>query len=417
MKRFWSANASPDTQAVMTLLLCFSLNMLGRGMSDSFAVFVLPLGREFGWSRAELMGAYSISLLVFAGSGPFAGALLDRYSHRRLYLTGLACLAASLLGASVADRLWEIYLCVGVLGGIALATLGMIPAAILLKRWFTRSLSTAMGIAYTGLGCGALLFVPAAQHLIDIAGWRVAYRSLGIFVAVLALLAGLLPWRRITHGRRAAAPAAAPEPAAAAAPAEPVLPDLLRALRRRMFWGLAGVFFFTSTGMFMVIIQIVAYLVAIGVPPLQAAGIFGIIGALSIVGMIGSGWLAGRIGFRAVGVGSYAISLVGIALFDMMSHVSHPALLVGFVIAFGIAQGTRGPLIATLCARQFAGPAAGSVFGIITAAGGFGGALGSLLAGVLFDVSGGYDLSFAVAAASLMLASVPFFVLPEFRTR
>ena len=41
----------------------------------------------------------------------------------------------------------------------------------------------------------------------------------------------------------------------------------------------------------------------------------------------------------------------------------------------------------------------------------------SLLAGVLFDVSGGYDLSFAVAAASLMLASVPFFVLPEFRTR
>ena len=45
----------------MTLLLCFSLNMLGRGLSDSFAVFVLPLGREFGWSRAQMMGAYSIS--------------------------------------------------------------------------------------------------------------------------------------------------------------------------------------------------------------------------------------------------------------------------------------------------------------------------------------------------------------------
>ena len=411
MKRFWSADASPDTQAVMTLLLCFSLNMLGRGMSDSFAVFVLPLGREFGWARAELMGAYSISLLVFASSAPFAGALLDRYSHRRLYLTGLVCLAASLLGASVADRLWEIYVCVGVLGGVALATLGMIPAATLLRRWFTRSLSTAMGIAYTGLGCGALLFVPAAQHLIDIVGWRLAYRSLGLFVAALALLAGLLPWRRIAHGRHAAAPAAH------AAPREPVLPDLRRALHRRMFWALASVFFFTSAGMFMLIIQIVAYLVAVGVPPFRAAGIFGIIGGLSIVGMIGSGWLAGRIGFRAVGVGSYAISLAGIALLDMMSHVPHPALLAGFVIAFGIAQGTRGPLIATLCARLFAGPAAGSVFGIITAAGGFGGALGSLLAGVLFDVSGGYELSFAVAAASLMLASVPFLVLPEFRTR
>ncbi|MBP8297164.1 MAG: MFS transporter, partial [Burkholderiales bacterium] len=282
MNRFWSANASPDTQAVMTLLLCFSLNMLGRGLSDSFAVFVLPLGREFGWSRAQMMGAYSISLLVFASSAPFAGVLLDRYGHRRLYLTGLACLSASLLGASFADRLWEIYLCVGVLGGIALATLGMIPAATLLRRWFTRSLSTAMGIAYIGLGVGALLIVPAAQHIIDIAGWRWAYRSLGVFVAALALLAGLLPWRRITHGRSAAAPAAD------ALPEERVIPALLRAMRRRMFWALAGVFFFTSTGMFMVIIQIVAYLVAIGVPPLQAAGIFGSIGALSIVGMIGS---------------------------------------------------------------------------------------------------------------------------------
>ena len=395
----------------MTLLLCFSFNMLGRGMSDSFAAFVLPLVREFGWSRAQVMGAFSVSLLFFAGSAPFAGALLDRYGHRTLYLTGLTCLSASLLGASTLDQLWEIYVYVGVLGGIALATLGMIPATTLLKRWFTRRLSTAVAIAYTGLGSGALLIVPAAQHLINVAGWRGAYRTLGIFVAVMTLLAALLPWKRILRGRHAAAETAP----AGAGPG--VLHDLRRAMGRRIFWGLSGVFFFTSVGMFMVMIQIVAYLVAVGIPPLRAASAFGVLGALSVVGMIGSGLLAGRVGFRAVGLGSYAISIGGIALLDILGHAPHPVALAGFVVLFGISQGTRGPLIATLSARLFGGPAAGSIFGVISAAGGFGGALGSLLAGLLYDASGGYELSFVVAASILLLASIPVMVLPEFRTR
>jgi len=423
------APLSPDTKAVFALLLCFSLNMLGRGASDSFAVFLLPLGREFGWSRAELMGAYSISLLAFAGGSPFAGVLLDRFGHRALYLTGLVCLSASLIGAGSATALWQIYFCVGVLGGIALATLGMIPAASLLKRWFGRRLSIAMGIAYTGFGCGVLLIVPVAQHFIDEGGWRVAYRALGIAVAVLTLIVAMLPWKRILRGRPGVV-AARHEGAGYAAGGrtgdsaidsiEPPLrmsTDLLRAVRRRVFWGLSAVFLFTSIAMYMLLIQIVAYLVSIGVPPLKAASIYGVIGALSVAGMITSGFLAGRIGFRATGLSSYGITLTGLMLLVTYQHAPHPAALAGFVLLFGISQGTRGPLIATLSTRLFTGPAAGSLFGMITAAGGLGGAIGSWLAGFLYDVSGGYELSFAVAACSLMCASVPFLTLKEFRTR
>ena len=405
------AGVSLDAQAILALLLCFSFNMLGRGLSDSYAVFLLPLTREFGWSRAELMGAYSISLLVFAGAAPFAGALLDRFGHRALYVLGLVCLSVSLLGASAAQSLWHLYVCLGAVGGIALASLGMIPAAALLRRWFAGRLSTAMGVAYTGLGCGVLFIVPAAQWLISHGGWRSAYRTLGIAVAGLALVVTMLPWERILRGRYLA-------------PVNPMTNarqslrnELLQAISRPVFWGLASVFLFTSIAMYMVMIQIVAYLVSTGVPPLEAATSFGIIGALSVVGMITSGWLAGRFGFRLTGVMSYAITLAGIGLLILLRHSYSLVALSAFIVLFGISQGSRGPLIATLSTRLFHGRTAGMLFGIIVACGGLGGALGSWVSGLLFDLTGAYEMSFALAAACLLCAAVPFVTFPEFRSR
>jgi len=47
--------------AVAVLAVCFVLNMLGRGLGDSYAVFLLPLEREYGWSRYQLTSVYSVS--------------------------------------------------------------------------------------------------------------------------------------------------------------------------------------------------------------------------------------------------------------------------------------------------------------------------------------------------------------------
>ena len=46
------------------LAACFLLNMFGRGVGDTYAVFIRPLEREFGWTRSELTSVYSIYLLV-----------------------------------------------------------------------------------------------------------------------------------------------------------------------------------------------------------------------------------------------------------------------------------------------------------------------------------------------------------------
>ena len=100
-----------------------------------------------------------------------------------------------------------------------------------------------------------------------------------------------------------------------------------------------------------------------------------------------------------------------------LAHAPPAFALTAFVLLFGVSQGTRGPLIATLATREFPGRMAGPVFGCIAAAGGVGGALGAWLAGWLFDRAGTYDASFWLAAASFVMAALPFVIFPEFRRR
>ena len=227
---------------------------------------------------------------------------------------------------------------------------------------------------------------------------------------MLTLLVALLPWRRIAAGEVRPGRASGPAPGARA-----LVRDVSRAMRRPIFWGLAGVFFFTSIAMYIVMVQSVAYLISTGMTPLRAASVMGIVGMLSLGGMVASGWLAGRVGFATTGVVTFSVSLVGLALLAWLAHSPPAFALAAFVALFGISQGTRGPLVATLATREFLGHAAGPVFGCIAAAGGVGGAIGAWLAGWLYDRTGAYEASFALAGASFVLAALPFVLFREFR--
>src|SRR5690606_31702446 len=108
--------------------------------------------------------------------------------------------------------LWQLYLSAGVMIGVGVAALGMVCAAALIGRWYTRNLATAIAVAYSGFGCGILITLPLVQVLIETLGWRAAYEAVGLGVLALLPLCLLLPWRRL-EGRdrrpdRPAAPAA-----------------------------------------------------------------------------------------------------------------------------------------------------------------------------------------------------------------
>src|SRR3546814_5202458 len=97
------------------------------------------------------------------------------------------------------SSLWQLYLSVGLMAGLGIASIGMIPASALVSRWFDRRLATAMATVSTGYGAGTLILVPLAQLLIEREGWRAAYMWIGGGVLALALPMALLPGRSEEH--------------------------------------------------------------------------------------------------------------------------------------------------------------------------------------------------------------------------
>src|SRR6202051_4078136 len=190
----------PARTALNVLALCFALSVLGRGLGESFSVFLLPISESFGWDRADVVSVYSLSALAGGLASPLIGRLFDYSGPRSVYSLGLLLFGGAFLFAANASRLWQIQFSVGISVGLGIALIGNVPNSILLGRWFGPKLPTAMAVVYSATGAGVLVLLPASQLLIDHIGWRDAYQIFGVTALVLLVPLLLLPWRLFSTG-------------------------------------------------------------------------------------------------------------------------------------------------------------------------------------------------------------------------
>jgi MFS family permease len=387
------------------------ISLVSRGVGETFAIFLLPISREFNVDRAALTGIYSVYMLGLGFVSPVAGMIFDRLGARICYALGLGLYGLACELAASATALWQLYVLVGFGCAIGASMIGMVPASSLVSRWFAARLPTAMGILSASLGTGIFLFAPLAQSLIDRLGWRGAYSTLGwgIFVAMAIVL--VLPWGRISAG----SPDVMRARQAASSAVGATEWNLPRALRTPVFWALFAVMFFTSLSTYAVMVQVVAYLVESGMTPLRAAAVFGAVGMVSIAGMIGAGMLAERIGEVKVAMISYGSTIAGTAALAAVSLSDTTTMVTMFVLLFGTMQGSRGPLVAVLSARNFAGGRQTGIYGAVLFGMGMGGALGSWGSGALYDLTGGYYGGFALSAAGAACGLLLFVTVPGLR--
>ncbi|MCP3466322.1 MULTISPECIES: MFS transporter [unclassified Bradyrhizobium] len=394
--------------ALVVLALCFTLSVLGRGLGDSFTVFLKPISESFGWDRAQIVSVYSLTWLASGLTAPFVGRLFDHSGPRSVYALGLLLLGAAFLVAARANYLWQFQLSIGLCVGVGIAFIGIVPNSILLGRWFGPRLPTAMSVVYSAMGGGVLVLLPISQILIDHVGWRGTYEIFGFTALGLLLPLLLLPWRMFASG----SPHIVKK-------TDPDFVDegwtLLRAMRHHAFWALFSTFFFTAVGMYSIAAQIVAYLIDAGFPPLQAATAWGFSGVVLVFGMLGVSALDGLIGRRPSVLLSYAISILGILLLWLLQYNPNTILLTGFVVCFGSMMGSRGPLISATAMKIFRGKRVGTIYGSISIGSGLGSAFGSWSGGLIHDATQSYNPLLAFALASVVLGMIPFLVVPALR--
>jgi MFS family permease len=385
------------------------MNLVARGVPETFAVFLLPVQKGLGVSRADITLTYSVYMIAYGVSGPLAGQLVDRLGARVAYSFGLLSLGSGYLLAGFATELWHYLVTVGLLGGLGAAALGMIVASALLTRWFMTRIGSIMSLPYAAIGAGMLMLPPLTQVLISRYDWRVAHMVLGAGVLATLPLVMLLPLGRISAGsqewralRKAAATSAAgPWRISAAA-------------RTSAFWGLFAAYLFTSIAAYSVMPHSVAYLIELGFAPLFAASAFGLAGMLSAIGIIAIGWLSDRFGRRQTATLSYLSTITGVVALLSVSAYPTVLLVYAFAFFFGLMQGARGPIIVAMVATLFPG-GVGAVYGTLSVAQGVGAGFGSWFSGYLYEVTGSYTASFLLAICGSVAGLATFWVVRSLR--
>jgi MFS family permease len=372
---------------------------LAYGVWYAYSVFLVALLKEFGWSRSVLAGAFSVFTLVNGGAGPVLGALADRFGPRRLILAGGALLAASLWADSYVTRAWHLYVGFGLLTAIGVSTAGWTPAVVMVQRQFSARLGLALGIAGSGVGLGIFLVVPLCQALIDAFGWRWAFRSLGIVAAVWILPATYLAIRDTPVPAR---PAGARFSSAEAGGAH----SLDRALANPSFRYIGLAVFLGSICSQTLHVHQAAFLVDHGLSAMTAASVISVVGASSILGKTGGGFISDFFSRELVYALGMIGMIVGVGVLWLVAVAPSTWLALGYAALFGIGYSVTAFIVPAMMSDRFRGPHFGSIFGATQVASALGSALGAWLAGRIFDATGSYAIAFGVAAGAAAVAAL-----------
>jgi MFS family permease len=392
-----TARSSVPARLWLLLAAAFATFSIGAGFMHAYTVFLVTFIDVFGWSRAQVSLAYSVSQIVSGISSPLVGWLVDRLGPPRLILMGGVLLTAGLLATSRATELWHVVLLYGVVMTLGANCLGLVVFVPLLSRSFVSNRGMAVSVVQSANGFARAFSAPLATMMISGLGWRGAYVWQGVFMAAILLpLAGL--FRGIGAGghRR---------------PADGAGWTVRQAMRTPHFWLLFAVYMFTGLGSFLVALHQLAFAIHIGFDPLYAASVLGLGALLSLPGTIATGTLSDYVGREVSAVVTYGTSILGVVFALMITSPDQHLLLWLHACFFGLTWGARGPAITAKTADLFPGPHLGTILGVITIGTGLGAAAGSWLAGFVFDATGSYRVAFFLSILFYAAGSVAFWAL------
>ncbi|MGD9541037.1 MAG: MFS transporter [Parvularculaceae bacterium] len=385
--------------------------MVGAIYIYSLGLFIQPIEQEYGWSRTEISFGLTLLSIICVLLAPFMGMIIDKLGARSLALPGMVvyCLAIaslSLVGKEV--WMWWVGWFFVALGSVAIKPTVWAAAV---SSYFSAGRGFAMAVALCGTGIGQALLPPLTNALVAELGWRAAYVVLGLgsAVIILPLLFFFFYDARESNRRKGVANVG-----------RQTMPglDLREGFASFRFIFLAATALITTTGIVGIVVHFVPILSAGGLDRTTAAAAAGVIGLASMTGRLATGFLLDRIDGRIIGGISYSTPIITCLLMLQFDGTFEQALVLAVIT--GLSLGAEIDVLAYLASRYFGLRNYGTLYGTIVGLTTLGGGVGPLIAGFIYDTTGGYSLALmlfipAFLAAALMIVSLgryPVFAAP-----
>ncbi len=386
----------------------------------AMTVWAVALDRQFGWPKAQLGLALTLTRVESGLIGPLEGYLVDKVGTRRMVFIGLAILGGAWIFFSRVENLWMFYAAY-VLMAVGQGLGSWIPLMTMLNKWFVRRRSSAIGWANVVSRFGALLLVPAiAWCVADVPGrigWQMTAFIIGIGILVLAApLAILIRNDPRDYGEVPDGAALRPAAATAAGPAAPRQQDMTaaEALRTPAFWLIAFGHGFTS----MVILAIMTYLGLLMVDKgyaLQDAGwvVSAYTGVAMVFQLVG-GYSGDRMSKRVALAFFTCVQAAGVLVL-VQAQTLH--MFYAFAVLFGAGFGGRNPLTVAIRADYFGTASFGKILGFSTVPMNLLLLTASPFTGWMYDRYGSYELAFLILAGLNLVGAVCFLAASRPRPR
>jgi len=368
-----------------------------------FGLFIKPLEDEFGWSRAAVSGAVSLSLGVAGLVGVPLGRLSDRYNVVFTIAFGTVVGAGSYLLLRTTDSLWQLYVYFGVGMGIC-AGCCYAPVTATISKWFKTRTTLALGIAMSGIVLGQMVIAPVLGSVIERHGWRAG----SLFLAAITLGLGALGLALMARKPKTAETVERPDTEPVRLGTRPVQGYTTReAVKTAPFWMLIITGLTMGAGFYIVITHIVPCAVELGISAAAAALILTMNAVGSLVGTLLAGWFSSMLGEKR----TFAWALLGQAVTVLLFLATRDTWSFFLVSGlFGFCFAVSAPVRFAMVAPLFGLKSIGSILGCATLAWSAGGVLSPYLSGYVHDRTGSYTWVFVGGCVVLLIGAASVYL-------
>jgi predicted MFS family arabinose efflux permease len=404
----------------IAVTVTFFTLMASAGYRSAPSVLIVPLEDAFGWSRSQISLAVSINVLLFGLVAPFAAALMERFTVRKVVMSALALVSLSATSTIFMTQPWHLWALWGIGVGVGAGSMALVFAATIANRWFIARKGIVVGALTAATASGQLVFLPMLSHFAINYGWKSV--SLTVGGAAALIIPFIFFFLKEKPELMGMTPYGAPDDWQPPAPNElsagRIAIDTLRvSSKSKDFWILFGTFLvcgLSTNGLIGTHFIPAAH--DHGMGETVAAGLLALVGVFDVIGTIFSGWLTDRMDPRRLLFFYYGLR--GLSLFllpSILFSTMHPSTLV-FIIFYGLDWVATVPPTLMLCRIVMGNQRSAVVYGWVFVGHQIGASIAAIGAAVLRVKLGDYAVAFYISATMCLVAALAVLQIAKGKT-
>jgi len=370
------------SQARLILVGTALLLTLGMGIRQSFGLFLTPVTQDLGVTAADFTLALAIQNVIWGLSQAVVGALADRFGLRLTMLAGAAIYVVGLAIMATAQGALGLIISGGLTGVALSCTATSLAMTACVRAVSEKQRSKTLGVVSAIGSLGTLVVPLVTQALLAREPWQV-----GAWLFVMMAIA-MLPAAFFAGG-------ADKFPGHSTAAAASMREVLGQAMRNRPFLVMSGAYFVCGLNLVFLTTHLPAYLAICGQDPMLSAEALAVIGGVSALGSLATGWLGSRYPQHIILGLLYMLRSVMMAAYFVFPPTPISTLL--FAAAMGMLWWPGlAPLIGGLVANIFGTRYLATLLGLSFVVHQMGASLGTWGGGLIFDLFGSYDRAWQI---------------------